>query len=131
MVAGMSRRLADRLSPTATRKPTLFERLTVARLSWDQCVRLNRYLELLGKICTVVWVAFICSLVLGIDWRPIAEHAINSGKPVKGALALAIIVPTLIFLVARSSIGFGRWRLQRELWRRDVERLSQPPGSSG
>ena len=29
----------------------------------------------------------------------------------------------LLFLVARSAIGFARWRLQRELWRRDVERL--------
>jgi hypothetical protein len=131
MVAGISRRLADRLSIDRTRKATLLERLTVARLSWDQCVRLNRYLESLGKICTVVWVGFVCSLVLGIDWRPVAEHAINSGKPVKGALALAIIVPTLVFLVARSAIGFGRWRLQRELWRRDVERLSQRPGPSG
>ena len=27
------------------------------------------------------------------------------------------------FLVARSALGFARWRLQRELWRRDVERL--------
>jgi hypothetical protein len=36
-----------------------------------------------------------------------------------------IILPTLAFLVARSAIGFARWRLQRELWRRDVERLER------
>jgi hypothetical protein len=32
-------------------------------------------------------------------------------------------VPTLVFLVARSAVGFARWRFQRELWRRDVERF--------
>ena len=47
----------------------------------------------------------------------------NSGDPIQGALALAIRLPTLIFLAARSMLGFARWRLQRELWRRDVERL--------
>jgi hypothetical protein len=31
---------------------------------------------------------------------------------------------TLVFLAARSMLGFARWRLQRELWRRDVERLT-------
>jgi hypothetical protein len=29
----------------------------------------------------------------------------------------------LLFLAARSMLGFVRWHLQRELWRRDVERL--------
>jgi hypothetical protein len=43
---------------------------------------------------------------------------------IEGALALAILVPTLVFLAARSVLGYGRWRLQRELWRRDVERLT-------
>jgi hypothetical protein len=33
-------------------------------------------------------------------------------------------VPTLVFLAARSMLGFARWRIQRELWRRDVARLS-------
>ena len=47
----------------------------------------------------------------------------NSGRPVEGALVLAVVLPTLIFRVARSAIGFARWRLQRELWRRHVERL--------
>jgi hypothetical protein len=50
---------------------------------------------------------------------------VNSGRPVQGALALAIVIPTLVFVAARSLIGFGRWRLQRELWRRDVARLEQ------
>ena len=48
----------------------------------------------------------------------------NSGKPIEGAFALAILVPTLVFLAARSMLGYGRWRLQRELWRRYVERLT-------
>ncbi len=38
---------------------------------------------------------------------------------------LAILFPTIIFLLARSMIGWLRWKLQRELWRRDVERLSR------
>jgi hypothetical protein len=38
---------------------------------------------------------------------------------------LAIVLPSLAFLAARSLSGFARWRLQRELWRRDVERLSR------
>jgi hypothetical protein len=38
---------------------------------------------------------------------------------------VAIIVPTLLFVAARSAIGFARWRLQRELWRRDVARLEE------
>jgi hypothetical protein len=37
---------------------------------------------------------------------------------------LAILIPTLMLLAARSMLGFARWRLQRELWRRDVERLT-------
>jgi hypothetical protein len=53
---------------------------------------------------------------------------LNSGKPVKGALVLVFVVPTLLFVAARSLIGFGRWRLQRELWRRDVERLGGQDG---
>jgi hypothetical protein len=43
--------------------------------------------------------------------------------PIEGALVLAILLPTLVLLAARSILGFARWRLQRELWRRDVERL--------
>jgi hypothetical protein len=32
------------------------------------------------------------------------------------------LVPTVLFVGVRSLIGFARWRIQRELWRRDVER---------
>ena len=115
--------LAERVSPERTRRPTLLERLTVRRLSWDMVVRCNRYLELLGKLATGIWVGFLISLVLGFDWKEVVTDALNSGRPVEGALALAVLLPTLLFLVARSAIGFARWRLQRELWRRDVERL--------
>jgi hypothetical protein len=80
-------------------------------------------LELLGKLTTAVWVMFVGSVVLGVDWKEVIEDSVNSGKPVRGAFALAIIVPTLAFVAARSLVGFARWRLQRELWRRDVERL--------
>ena len=100
------------------------ERLTVQRLSWDQIVRLHRYVELLGKLATAVWVAFVASLVLGLDWKRVVTDSLNSGKPIEGAFALAILVPTLVFIAARSMLG---WRLQRELWRRDVERLTSAP----
>jgi hypothetical protein len=87
-------------------------------------VRLHRYLEFFGKLATAVWLSFLVSLVVGFDWKQVVEEAVNSGKPMEGALALAILVPTLVFLAARSMLGYVRWRLQRELWRRDVERLT-------
>jgi hypothetical protein len=68
-------------------------------------------------------VAFVASLILGRDWKGVVDDTVNSGNPIEGALAVAIVVPTLVFLAARSALGFARWRLQRELWRRDVERL--------
>jgi hypothetical protein len=57
-----------------------------------------------------------------VDWKDVVEDAINSGKPVKGAIVLVVVLPTFLFLLARSLVGFARWRLQRELWRRDVAR---------
>jgi hypothetical protein len=87
-------------------------------------LRCNRYLELVGKVATGIWVAFLVSFVVGFDWKETVEDALNSGRPVKGALVLAVFLPTLLFLAAHSLIGFLRWRLQRELWRRDVEGLN-------
>jgi hypothetical protein len=52
-----------------------------------------------------------------------ASVPLNSGDPIEGALFLAVLLPTVVFLAARSMLGFARWRLQRELWRRDVARL--------
>ena len=112
-----------RLSPERTRRPTAFERLTVRQLSWETVVRLNRHLELFGGLATAVWVLFLGAVILGIDWKQVVEETGNSGKPVAGALVLVIILPTLLFVAARSLVGFGRWRLQRELWRREVERF--------
>ena len=117
--------IATRLSPERTRRPTLFERLTVRRVSWNWLLRLHRWLELTGKIATAVWVAFIASVVLGIEWRDDVADVINSGRPVKAALVLVIVVPTLLFIALRSTVGFVRWRIQRELWRRDVERIGR------
>ena len=116
--------IASRVSPERTRRATLFERLTVQRLPWDTVVRLNRYLEVTGKLATAIWVAFIGSVVFGVEWKDIVEDAVNSGRPLENALLFAVGVPTAVFLLTRSMIGFARWRLQRELWRRDVERLS-------
>jgi hypothetical protein len=118
--------IAARLSPEATRAPTLVEQLTVTRLDWETLVRLNRYLSLAGKLATAVWVAFMASVIVGIDWRSVVEELINSGKPVRAAIGLVIVLPTLLFVVARSVLGLARWRVQRELWRRDVARLSPP-----
>ncbi|MET0973129.1 MAG: hypothetical protein ABWY95_06900 [Thermoleophilaceae bacterium] len=120
----VSTTLATRLSPEYTRRATLLERLTVRRLSWNAIVRFHRYLELTGKLATAVWVGFLVSFVLGLDWQELVRDALNSGKPIERAFVLAIVLPTLAFLVARSALGFARWRLQRELWRRDVERMS-------
>lgn len=115
--------VAAHLSPEHTRRPTLLERLTVQRLSWDVLVRLHRYLELVGKMATAIWVGFVASLLLGVDWRFVVEDVFNAGTPIAHALLLAVLLPTLLFLAARSLLGFARWRVQRELWRRDVERL--------
>jgi hypothetical protein len=121
--------LTERLSPERTRRPTWLERVTVRRLSWHRVVQLNRWLGLLGKLATAIWVGFVASIVLGFDWEQLVLDALNSGKPIQGAFVLALVVPTLIFVAARSLLGFWRWRLQRELWRRDVERLGG--GSAG
>jgi hypothetical protein len=115
--------VSARLSPERTRRATLLERLTVQRLGWDHLVRLHRYIELLGKLATAIWVGFIASILLGFDWKGTVNDTLNSGDPIQGALFLAILLPTVVFLAARSMLGFARWRLQRELWRRDVERL--------
>jgi hypothetical protein len=123
--------IAARVSPDRTRRATLLERLTVQRLEWDTVVRLNRYLEVTGKLATAIWVAFVGSVVIGVEWKDVVEGAVNSGRPLENALLLAVGLPTAVFLLARSMIGFARWRLQRELWRRDVDRLSaagQEPG---
>ncbi len=117
--------LYARLSPEGTRRPTLFERLTVRPLPWSWIVRLNVWLSALGKVATCVWVATIAALVIGVDVRPVVQDALNSGKPIEHVAVLVILIPTIIFLLARSMIGWLRWKLQRELWRRDVERLSQ------
>jgi len=125
LVARLSAAIAERLSPERTRRPTLLERMTVCRLPWELVVRVHRWLELMGKLATVVWILFVVSVVLGVNWKQVVEQAINSGRPVSGALTVVIVIPTLLFVAARSAIGFARWRLQRELWRRDVARLEE------
>jgi hypothetical protein len=122
--------LAERLTIEYTRQPKLSERLTVSKLSWEHCVRLNRYLEFFGKVCSVLYVAFVGTVVIGLDWKKVVESTFNSGEPVKGAIVLAIILPTLAFVALHSMIGWGRWRLQRELWRRDVAQLMGEAGNT-
>ena len=92
--------LSVRLSPEGTRGTTLFER-------------------------TCIWVAVIASIIVGVDVRPVVEEALNSGQSIRHAVVLAFLIPTVVFLLARSMIGWLRWKLQRELWRRDVERMSR------
>jgi len=77
--------LTARLSAERTRRATLFERMTVQRLRWDQVVRLNRYLEPFGKLTTALRVVFVGTVLLGVDWKGVVEDAVNSGTPVKGA----------------------------------------------
>jgi hypothetical protein len=126
--AGIESAFAQRLSPERTRRATLFERLTVGRLDWETVARLNRWLELLGRIATVVWVGLIATIVLGVDVKDWVEEVINSGEPLQDVVIVALILPTLAFFLLHSTIGFLRWRLQRELWRRDVERLESARG---
>jgi hypothetical protein len=126
--AGIESAFAQRLSPERTRRATLFERLTVGRLDWETVARLNRWLELLGRIATVVWVGLIATIVLGLDVKDWVEELINSGEPLQDVVIVALILPTLAFFLLHSTIGFLRWRLQRELWRRDVERLESARG---
>jgi hypothetical protein len=118
---------AAHLSPERTRRATLFERLTVQRLPWDALVRIHRYLELVGKFATGVWIGFVASVVLGVNWQLVVADIFNSGARITDALALTLVLGTGVFLLARSTLGFLRWRVQRELWRRDVERF----GSAG
>lgn len=117
--------IEDRLSPEGTRRPTLIERMTVRRLPWAWVVRLNAWLAALGKIASAVYVGLIASFVVGYDVRPMVQGALNSGRRLEHVVALAFLLFTLLFLVARSVLGWARWRVQRELWRRDVERLSR------
>jgi hypothetical protein len=119
--------VGTRLSPEGTRNPTRMERLTVRRLSWSRIVRLNIYLEIAGRAATGLWIVFLVTVFFGIHWKEVVRDAVNSGRPVQGALALVLLVPTLLFVAGRSAVGFARWRLQRELWRRDVERLTETP----
>jgi hypothetical protein len=39
-------------------------------------------------------------------------------------LLLSLLLGTGVFLLARSTVGFLRWRVQRELWRRDVQGIT-------
>ena len=89
----------------------------MGRLDWDTVARLNRWLELLGRIATVVWVGLIATIVLGVDVKDWVEEVINSGEPLQDVVIVALILPTLAFFLLHSTIGFLRWRLQRELWR--------------
>ena len=116
---------AAHLSPERTRRATLFERRTVQRLSWDALVRIHRNLELVGKLATAIWIAFVASVLLGVNWKLVVEDVFNSGRRITDAFVLSLLVGTGVFLLARSTVGFLRWRVQRELWRRDVERFAE------
>jgi hypothetical protein len=115
--------LEARLSPAGTRRPTLLERWTVRRLPWRTLVALNAWLNGLGKVATGLYCALLASLVLGLDLRPAVQNALNSGRRIEHVLLLVVLLPTVLFLLTRSMLGWGRWKVQRELWRRDVERL--------
>lgn len=127
LAARVTSAIEAKLSPEGTRRATLFERMTVRRLPWMWLVRLNAWLSALGKLATTLYCIAIAAFVIGVDVRPTVEDALNSGKPIEHVFVLVILIPTVIFLLARSLIGYGRWKLQRELWRRDVERLGGGP----
>ena len=69
-----------------------------------------KYLHTMVRVSDLAQsLAFYCD-ALGL--RELRRHDNESGRY------------TLVFLAARSMLGYCRWRLQRELWRRDVDRLS-------
>jgi hypothetical protein len=115
----------SKVSPEWTRRSTPVEAMTVGRLSWETLVRLNRVLEVAGRLATFAYFLFLATIVIGVDWKHLVEVSVNSGRPVRGAVALALLIPTLLFVALHSLTGYGRWRVQRELWRRDVERLNR------
>ena len=63
------------------------------------------------------------AIVLGVNLRDEVESVLNSGRPLKYVAILTLVLPTVAFFLLHSIVGFLRWRLQRELWRRDVARL--------
>ncbi len=68
-------------------------------------MRLNAYLELAGRVATVLWLGLLVSLVIGVDWESLVEKVINSGRPVESAVVLAVVLPTIVFLLARSLLS--------------------------
>lgn len=58
--------------------------------------------------------------LVGVDWREPLEDAVKAGRPVRSAVVVAILAAILVIVAVRSVIGFARWRIQREFWRRDV-----------
>jgi hypothetical protein len=117
--------ISTRLSPESTRRATLTERLTVSRWEWHTIVRLNMALEVLGKTATCIYCLVIAAIVVGLDLRDAVKSILNGGRSLEHLVELSIFLVTVAFLLCRSAIGWCRWRLQRELWRRDVKRLSQ------
>ena len=97
--------LTEKLSPEGTRRPTLFEQLTVRRLEWRWIVRLNTWLSAVGKVATGIWVATIVVILSGVELRPVLQDVLNGGKTIEHVFALAIVVPTIVFLLARSILG--------------------------
>jgi len=116
------------ISPERTRRASWIERVTVERLTWSQIVRLNRWLEVLGRLTTGIYCVFIATLLIGVDWKHGVQDTFNAGEPVKGILAAVVVLPTLLFVALHSVTGYGRWRLQRELWRRDVASMAEGLG---
>lgn len=131
LTARVRRELSQRLSPERTRRATLVERMTVGRLPWETLVRLNRYLEFFGKLTSVIYFGFVVTVIFGVDWKSVVESTFNSGEPVRGAIALALVLPTLLFVALHSMFGYGRWKLQRELWRRDIGHVESLETESG
>jgi hypothetical protein len=93
------------ISPERTRRASMIERHTVSRLSWSQIVWMNRALEVLGRLTTVIYAVFIVTLVLGVDWRHGVQDTFNSGEPVKGVIAIVVVLPTLLFVALHSITG--------------------------
>jgi hypothetical protein len=86
----------------------------------DDALRLNAALEIAGRAATAIWVAVIAAAVIGLRWRNALENALNEGRPVRAIVALALLLAIGALVAVHSLLGFARWRVQRELWRRET-----------
>lgn len=113
-----------RFTPEGTRAASLVERVALGRLSARAVARLNAALEMIGELATWLLIGIFAAALFGLDWRGKIESSFNQGEPIQHAVTIGILLSVLSLVALRSVIGAFRWRIQRELWRRDAAALA-------